>query len=141
MTTDNRAVPDKHGNAGDWARGATHHCHRQSVTAAMTNRIEPALSAEEWARGIPGVFGWDDGSVFIDWREPEPLEGPHVDRPHAIIAALNAALPDSDPRKITRALVRRLRETAYTAADGYSGPTWLADLADALESYLPPEGV
>lgn len=57
-----------------------------------------------------------------------------------VIAVANDKLRPGDPRKITRTLVKRLRETAYTAADGYSGPTWLADLADALSSYLLPEG-
>jgi hypothetical protein len=99
----------------------------------MTDRIEPALTAEEWAKRV-GVYGWDYGSGFI------------VDRPHAIIAVLNAALPDADPRKITRKHIAMLRE-AGRQRDSLSPPylditlddaAELLAFADALESYLPP---
>lgn len=46
----------------------------------------------------------------------------------AVIGFANAALPDSDPRKITRKHVELLRETVAP----------LRAFADALESYLPP---
>lgn len=119
----------------------------------VTDPIEPALTAEEWAKGTPGVYGWDDGGVFIDWRTySREIDRPSVERPHAIIAALNAALPDSDPRKITQEKVARLRAAEVHAAgcavlvehsdynpscDCQEG-AFAASFADALESYLPP---
>lgn len=62
-----------------------------------------------------------------------------------LIAVANAALPDSDPRKITRAMVVELRKRALGHPLGYG--EWsknppdpeLTKIADALESYLPPE--
>jgi hypothetical protein len=109
----------------------------------MTDIIEPALTPEQWAKGIPKVYGYDDGSVFLDWRvSPMRLD----DGPHAIIAALNAALPDDDPRKITQAMIAVLREFAeapgygWSDADGNNFPNEeLTRIADALASYLPPE--
>lgn len=32
-----------------------------------------------------------------------------------------------------------MRKAAWNVPDGWSGNPWLADFADALESYLPPE--
>lgn len=113
----------------------------------MREKIEAALSMDEWANrsvtrfdvqpivvvNLPG----DSIAIRIDSSGSIVAEKPGTLA--AIMAMANDALPDTDPRKITWALVKHLRDTAYTAADGYSGPTWLADLADALASYLPPE--
>ena len=69
----------------------------------------------------------------------------------ALIALANAALPDSDPRKITRAWADDLRTAAYQAREWARecpesewAPTHaLADrfelMAAVLASYLPPE--
>lgn len=51
-----------------------------------TPSIPPALTPEEWAKGVPGVYGWDDGSVFLDWG-PKPSRQKLLDSPHAIAAA------------------------------------------------------
>lgn len=73
----------------------------------------------------------------------EPVE---VDELPQVIAFANAALPDSDPRKITRETVATLRNHAYYSKHGDAHGRLamtadaLAALADALESYLPPEG-
>jgi hypothetical protein len=103
----------------------------------VSEKIEPALTPEEWNRPLrPSIASpsASSGTVVVDTYIADAAR-----RVPAAIAILNQLLPDSDPRKITRATVQRLRRTAYDAPDGYSGPTWLADLADALESYLPPE--
>ena len=73
----------------------------------MTEPIEPALTPAEWRKFNP--------------RDIHTLD--IVERPEILVAIGNFALPDSDPRKITRETVKRLRA-----------------LADHLESYLPPEG-
>lgn len=100
----------------------------------MTRTIEPALSAEEWAdmRGYLDDYakrpdsssGLINEISYVGW----------VDQSRRIpfcIAALNAALPDSDPRKITREKVELLGEIVKEYK-------MLQPLADALRSYLPP---
>lgn len=85
---------------------------------------------------------------------------PTADRVHAIIALANAALLDDDPRKITRAMVTEIIRSAQQmadvakwfeqgrvkssdpgadVADARKRESSLLALADALESYLPPE--
>lgn len=113
----------------------------------MSEKIEPALSAGEWTRAEID----DDGSALriVDGRLVNEAWGQPVDRPAAVIALANAALSDSDPRKITREWVKALRDEAERAEytervqdnAGYSAiePTLARQIADALESYLPPE--
>jgi hypothetical protein len=99
--------------------------------------IEPALSAEAWAdveagNGIPYAYG----SSILD--ELLMLEGRDIP---AAIAYLNHELPDSDPRKITRQMVDRIRGAADALSIQYSAmDVALTTIADALESYLPPDG-
>lgn len=100
--------------------------------------IEPALTPEEWA------------SVEGEKRERTTTRHYEVDAilenhdPAKFIAVYNAALPDSDPRKITREWVETLRDIAElnlkkrTRLDRLAGPC-LESIANALESYLPPE--
>lgn len=107
----------------------------------MSEKIEPALTPEEWAKLLGGgmldgrwVDGiWKSGGVSVNSEYTVPLS----ELPGAI-AIFNAALPDSDPRKITREDVALLRDM----------PEWvfptdtllrLESLARRLESYLPPE--
>jgi hypothetical protein len=116
-------------------------------------KIEPALTPEEWQviriRGdisIPnaavvepiasadeaGIIGMDSYGYAI----PIPLS--------VSIAVANDALRDSDPRKITREMVKALRRLADEVSD-FSGPARrdrcddVRSVADVLESYLPPE--
>lgn len=65
--------------------------------------------------------------------------------PAKIIALANAALPDGDPRKITRAMIERLRLAASTvfeydstSPDVQALAAFVGRHADALEAYLPP---
>lgn len=95
----------------------------------MTDKIKPALTAEEWerVRQTPGGAADYDDAV-----------GDSPETRAYLIALNNDALPDSDPRKITRADVDNLRGIL-------SGDAWAVAksdirwLAAALESYLPPE--
>lgn len=117
-------------------------------------KIEPALTPHEWEDALdPDVR---DGLA----HEKSYLWGRA--RPHAAIAILNAALPDSDPRKITRETVKMLRALAVWQRSLTPAVTHIAiasgertkgemraftgtaaadinQIADALESYLPPE--
>ena len=103
----------------------------------MTDKIEPVLSTDDWK-----AFWRDVSATRASGASPVLVvhDGdPRTQLPQ-IIARANALLPDSDPRKITHVLVARLRVTAEHAGGPGAGPTWLADLADAMDSYLPPEG-
>ena len=85
-----------------------------------------------------------------EWNEPHTtfmrLTGrmlPHTSRDAAALIALaNTALPDSDPRKITREKVEAMREW-IPGLNNHSGFRELAVLlhhhCNALASYLPPE--
>jgi hypothetical protein len=97
---------------------------------------EPALSAEEWRR-------LGDGSPVDEWFKAFPNVGSVQ-----AVAVSNHLLPDSDPRKITRAWAEAIRQAAHDIEDADVMVTEvppahapiLRSLADALESYLPPEG-
>lgn len=101
----------------------------------MSEKIEPALTAEEWAAiGNEPLPLWPDMEHLFVMGE----------RPEAVIAYLNNRLPDDDPRKITRGDVRWLRGAAsYLGHDSTRGEEWRArlnSLAAKLASLLPPEG-
>ena len=68
---------------------------------------------------------------------------PRVPRPAAAlyIALANHALPDGDPRKITRGMVNALREIAADHPWDEALSSIATGIADALDSYLPPEKV
>lgn len=115
--------------------------------------IEPALSREEWAKRGRWPFSTEAGQLEVtlsDWVYDEPggdeyeVALSHTCTPQdlpALIALANAALPDDDPRKITREMVGDL-DSCASWAEG-EGQRDLADrvrrFAAALESYLPPE--
>lgn len=94
----------------------------------MSERITPALTPEEW-----------EYAMHEDVRDGLAYEVTYLwgrSRQAGAIALANAALPDDDPRKITRERVNILRE--LWAECPYEYQTALRELADALESYLPP---
>lgn len=115
--------------------------------ATMPEKIEPALSAEEFreideAGSIASAVDW----IAMGKESPDAQAA-------AAIAVANHMLPDSDFRKITRTHVNALRFAADALRERGAG--WaekgvspgieneqaktVARLADALESYLPPE--
>lgn len=109
----------------------------------MNDTIEPALNAEGWETLTP-LSG-------VDWRAIGQQFGV-LGSPPTLIALANAALPDSDPRKITRAAVEVIRKFAYwhhhaavpAMPERYqylarAEISYALLLADALASYLPPE--
>ena len=115
------------------------------------NDLTPALSAEEWAKGkyrIPGVanLALRDGRLLVsgDAWDTDSVHTQAVEL-HALVALSNAALSDSDPRKITRADVQMLEELAEDV-DGEWGVGDMQDpkvllilaLAAKLAALLPP---
>jgi hypothetical protein len=118
----------------------------------MSDPIQPALSAEEWAKNLNDRGGLEiqafpeESSISIqDWGAMSGVTVGSEDLP-ALIALANAALPDSDPRKITREMVDGLRREADRAeyADRVGDNAGMTDLdarriADVLASYLPLE--
>jgi hypothetical protein len=119
----------------------------------MTDRIEPALTPEEWEEArTKGPLRPDADDWYQFTMSGRPSAG------HAVksIAVLNDALPADDQRKITRQRLWDLREVAALARDALApyGPeaTWgtvprtlsamirrVEAFELALESYLPPE--
>ena len=103
----------------------------------MADRIEPAASPHEW-------------QVFLanGMDQLMPRYFAQCDHP-SFIAKHNAALPDSDRRKITREWVTALRQIAQAIEDADVMETEvppehapvLRAFANALESYLPPESL
>jgi hypothetical protein len=94
----------------------------------MSEKIEPALTPEQWkiahtgAIDVCGLYYQGDGAMAI--------------------AIINAELPDTDPRKITREWIQHLRTASDRVEDlEGDGTVWRAldRIADALQSYLPPE--
>ena len=95
--------------------------------------IEPALTPEEWhilrLRSAGKMIGETVRGflVFDQYKEDQV----------AAIAVANAALPDSDPHKITWAMVDDLREVDGRLDDDALRPL-VVRIADVLASYLPP---
>lgn len=95
----------------------------------MTDRTEPALTPEQWQWARDGAL--DVCSLYYT----KGTAG-------AVIAIVNDELPDTDPRKITRAKVELLRDAILDWNPiGYPPFTKgsLKAFCAALESYLPPE--
>lgn len=128
---------------------------RRERAAAMQDEdgpdIPPALTFREWVRGRT-----DRGDLRIELENgdmltvsmPPSATGIRADAVRwgitisgmaddfaALIALANAALPDEDPRKLRREHVEVLR----SAPDGPGDVSPLFELADAIESFLPPE--
>lgn len=98
----------------------------------MTGPIPPALSEED--RADLERYGVDD------FCEARAFQGEWA----KVIAAANAELPDSDPRKITRAMVVAIQAGACAATTHYGEERdeevcrSLSAIAAVLASYLPP---
>lgn len=130
----------------------------------MSEKIEPALTPEEWTPLPDGSFGvvCDDETVVdvildacVGFEEDgeTAIHGTglriadtaiivEADDLAAVIALANAALPDSDPRKITRERVEDIRNAlgADETWTGTSEQTFarIQQFLNALEAYLPP---
>jgi len=135
----------------------------------MPEPSKPALSAEEWEDpkiSLPPTFDPAEGATLYRGddrglvREAGDSWYSSIVPPELapkMIALLNASLPDSDPRKITREMVADLR-LAYVGAahlarhhqEAGDEPERQRQVAlakrcalyaGALKSYLPPEHV
>jgi hypothetical protein len=101
--------------------------------------IASAMSPEEWTEALSWPHGVKDYIVG-----PADRVGYGDDScadMARLIALANAALPDTDPRKITRAMVERLYGLANVLRDVHRmniDAEQCESLADALASYLPP---
>lgn len=120
--------------------------------------IPPALSESEWENeaAIVGGLGVRIRHTIpnqptleissVDGRIATPVLHSIADTNSiaALIALANAAMNDEDPRKITRETVDTLRQMRALlhgvgmGVDPEGGRTFVAELADALESLLPP---
>lgn len=128
----------------------------------MSEKIPPALSAEDWTiMSADGGTSTEEVTVEIDsaalvvrdWHgdgqrttQTNQVTVPAQLLP-AVIALANIALPDGDPRKLTREGVAAIRkmaddvfddETSLTAAE-VAHTKLVLRMVDALESYLPPK--
>lgn len=128
-----------------------------------TTHIPPALTPDEWATGKKEIelrYFDDKGSAFVErehgggvycyrWGNAAIIVRELLS---AAIALANHALPNDDPRKITREMVNALDETIEMAKDSEcdpmgvdpdSGPNATLDLASSLlrvlQALLPPE--
>jgi hypothetical protein len=126
----------------------------------MSEKIESALTDEEWTAIRTGEFprgGTINARLDVIDVNGGDFAGSMIP---AVIAALNDKLEDSDPRKITREKIARLRDflgryaasLGPTPADHDSVQAILAGTYEptlelpetrfflkALESYLPPQ--
>ena len=108
--------------------------------------IRPALTERQWKEGhylSPGQaeFYLHEASLNVGgnkWDSDSTHDSP--DDLAALAAMALAALPDDDPRKITRADVRVL-EQAVPAISFTGSQDHIARIAAKLAALLPPEGV
>lgn len=106
----------------------------------MSDKIEPTLTAEEIddirhlgaQNGLGGILAFISSRAFEgDWAK--------------VVAVAMGQLPDSDSRKITREKLAAIRDNADALEADYESYGKHAafvirfrELADVLESYLPP---
>jgi len=110
--------------------------------------IQPALTAELWARlrryNDPASFaciileGGYDAELGIDPNSSDFAKD-EAARADAAMAVSNNALPDDDPRKITRADVRALLYEWECSSATDDPDAFLRRLAAKLAALLPPE--
>lgn len=120
----------------------------------MTNEIEPALTPEEWAKHSGGTAAvWMSAKLPRSDSEDAEIRLDFAERPIAVIALANAALPDDDPRKITREKLDAMREVfdswiSYqsdiaasmdAAVSSHPAVQDVEELLAALAALLPPE--
>jgi len=116
--------------------------------------IRPALTPEEWRDGdgygrIARMASLE--ASLMDWTKSPSVRARgirvHCDYDHdfwgddlpALMALANDALPNDDPRKITRADVEALRGDIAELADRGGGDARSLHLLGKLAALLPPE--
>jgi hypothetical protein len=113
--------------------------------ATEANRIEPVLTAEEWAE----VKRLDCRAHFQATTDlpPRLREMALASDQGRAMAVANSQLPDDDPRKITHEdveVVQQMADDTFDAADSMdTSPNTthftLRRLAEKLRALLPPE--
>lgn len=106
--------------------------------------IEPALTPDEWIAFTSELQRLREQGLDMSSSVYGDEVGWDTAGCAANIALNNAALPDSDPRKVAPETVRRLRaisEAIRNEHQNWDAKAFLAALADSLESYLPPEAL
>lgn len=107
-------------------------------------QIAPALEPEEWKHRRCGAVSLDhvDGETHVVVTDPDgelvSVSGPN--EVFALMALANDALPDGDPRKITRETVRLLESLTADTWPGHRAAQErdaLTQLARALSALLP----
>lgn len=94
--------------------------------------VRPALSAGEWAE----LDHYPASPSTLEDVQTLPL----IDDRHRAVALANHALPDGDPRKITRADVDALRDDLSDHPDDRARQeAVLRRIADKIAALLPPE--
>ena len=105
--------------------------------AAMTEKIQPVLSRDEWARVTK-----DDVRVTLEFPAEDDLPDERImlatEWAPDLIALANHGLSDDDPRKITRDWIDLLSRAAKSGSPAGADLRALQALAEALASYLPP---
>lgn len=98
----------------------------------MAFEIAPALEPEEWLQfrcgGIAIDQVGDETHIVVTDPDGEVVSISGPQDLFALMALANSALPDGDPRKITRQLARRLR----------ADPAAAMEVAELFEKMLPP---
>lgn len=110
----------------------------------MSDEITPALSAEEWAqreavRASTEISALDGSVMLVDPDAPSTVV--LAEGVPALMALANAALPDGDPRKLTREDVALIRGERFGGFKDDAPALWRAvdALAAKLAALLPPE--
>ena len=106
--------------------------------------IPPALEPDEWRRRTSGAIAvdqvGDETHLVISDPDGQLVSVTGPPEIFCLMALANAALPEADPRKLTRKHVLDLRIAAEELrVAGMAGPSrGLAQLADVIEALLPP---
>jgi hypothetical protein len=108
-------------------------------------QIAPALKPDEWKARDCGYAKidcvWEETHVVVRDPDGEVVSVSGPDEIFALIALANDALPDDDPRKITREKVRLLiamTDKPWDASGTLEQHTAVRKLVRALEALLPP---
>ena len=98
-----------------------------------TAKIQPALTAEEWAEWRDEVRELGTDNALSQWGENCEAE--------TVVAVANDALPDDDARKITSGDLDMLTSACWELEDSrkQAHADALRVLRDRLAALLPPE--
>ena len=107
--------------------------------------MPPVISAEEWAsvhaENANGLASGLPSGFYIDSMDGDLVSGTFTNPfpPLVLVALINAALPEDDPHKITRADVDMLESSADNDHDAYLNREAMRRLAAKLRALLPPK--